>query len=111
MEAPKLDPDWEPVTVFTKTKEIPVQCPSGQTLVPIQVPEVQRNEVVTMTETVTTTETLNPDPQEIELDRTFHLDYSRRAAHLLKNWLILGAFATLATLGTSWGLKQRDLLG
>lgn len=111
MEAPKLDPDWEPVTIVTKTKEVPVQCPSGQTLVPTQVPEVQPNEVVTVTHTVTKTKTLNPDPQEIELDRTFHLDYSRRAAHLLKNWLILGAFATLATLGTSWGLKQRDMLG
>jgi ABC-type multidrug transport system ATPase subunit len=111
MEVPKLDPDWEPVTVVTKTKEVPVQCPSGQTLVPTQVPEVQQNEVVTVTKTVTTTETFTPDPQEIELDRTFYLDYNRRAAHLLKNWLILGAFATLATLGTSWGLKQRDLLG
>jgi hypothetical protein len=110
MDVPKVDERWEPVTVFTRTEKMAVACPSGNIEVPVKVPEIRENEIVTVTETMTKTHTLTPDPQEISNAQTFQIDYTRTTGHLIKIWLTLGIFAISATLAMYLALRQQDVI-
>lgn len=100
--------DWEPVTVVTQTEEMTVPCPGGLPVtVPISVPQVTVNEMVTVTETVT--QTVEPEPVDVSTTWDFQIDYTRSRGHLLKNWAILVAFGLLFGAGTVVALKQKDV--
>ncbi|MGQ9717901.1 MAG: FHA domain-containing protein, partial [Anaerolineae bacterium] len=100
--------DWEPVTVVTQTQEMTVPCPGGiQVTIPISVPKVSVNEMVTVTETVT--QRVEPEPVDVRTQWTFQIDYSRRRDHLLKDWVTLVAFGLLFGTGTVVALKQKDV--
>ncbi len=102
--------DWEPVTVITETREVPVPCPSGVVLtVPITVPQVTENEMVTVTETVTKSVTVNPEPLDVFKQQEFRIDYDRSIAHLFKDWLILMGFGAVFGLATALVLKSKDV--
>jgi len=110
LDVPKPDPEWEPVTVVTKTQEIAVPCPSGiNVTIPITVPEVTRHEMVTVTETVTETKTFTPTVQEITGEREFQIDYTHTTGHLCWDWLMLLGFALAFGIGTIIVLKQKDV--
>jgi hypothetical protein len=109
MEVPRLDDDWEPVSVVTSTEEIPVSCPSGVTItVPCPAPEITENEVVTVTETVTETRTFTPTVQEIVNEREFQINYDHTASHLCGTWLLLIGAGLFFGVGTLVVLKQKE---
>ena len=100
--------DWEPVTIITRTESTTVPCPGGLLVtVPITVPEVTVNEMVTVTETVT--QTVEPEAVDVSTMWTFQIDYTGTRAHLLKDWGILLLFASLFGGGTLVALKRRDI--
>ncbi len=100
--------DWEPVTVVTRTESLAVPCPGGiQVTVPISVPEVTANEMVTVTETVT--QTVEPEPVDVSTTWEFQIDYTRTRSHLIQDWGILVEFAILFGIGTLVALKKRDV--
>ena len=110
LDVSKPDPEWEPVTVVTETREIIVPCPSGiNVTVPITVPEVTTHEMVTVTETVTETKTFTPTVQEITGEREFQIDYTHTAGHLCWDWLLLLGFALALGVGTVVVLKRKDV--
>ncbi len=108
--------DWEPVTVVTTTQEIevPVQSPDPtqptitQT-VPISVPEVTINEMITVTDTVTESFTVEPEETDIFSEQEFGIEYTRTAEHLLKDWSILIGFGLIFGLATAFVLKRKDV--
>ena len=103
-EVEKPDPDWEPVTVMTTTQEIEVPCPSGVILtVPITVPQIEENELVTVTEMVI------PDPVDSTGGLDFYIDYDRTTEHLFWDWLMLICFALAFGVGTLAVLKRKDV--
>jgi len=110
-EVEKPSDDWEPVTVITKTQEISVPIQPGvfQT-VPISVPEVTVNEMVTVLETVTETFTVEPDTMDVYSEIDFQISYARTAGHLLRTWIILLAFGFLFALATAFVLKRKDVI-
>ncbi len=100
--------DWEPVTVVTRTESLTVPCPGGlQVSVPISVPEVIANEMVTVTETVT--QTVEPESVDVSTTWNFQIDYTHTRAHLVRDWAILAGFALVFGVGTLVALKQRDV--
>nr|HID13684.1 ATP-binding cassette domain-containing protein [Anaerolineae bacterium] len=110
LDVPKPDPEWEPVTVVTETREIVVPCPSGiNVTVPITVPEVMTHEMVTVTETVTETKTFTPTVQTIAGERELQIDYTHTAGHLCWNWLLLIGFGLVLGLATVIVLKRKDV--
>jgi len=108
VEVEKPAEDWEPVTVVTQTQQIAVPCPGGiQVTVPISVPEVTVNEMVTVTETVT--QTVEPEPVDVSTAFTFQIDYTRSAGHLWKDWGVLVFWGLIFGAGTLLALKQKDI--
>ncbi|MCS7283696.1 MAG: FHA domain-containing protein [Anaerolineae bacterium] len=100
--------DWEPVTVVTQTQQMPITCPGGVHLtVPISVPQVTVNEMVTVTETVT--RTVEPAPVDVNPRYEFQIDYTRSRAHLFKDWAILAGYMVAFGIGTLIALKRRDV--
>lgn len=100
--------DWEPVTVVTQTQQLAVPCPGGiQVTVPISVPQVTMNEMVTVTETVT--QTVEPEPVDVTPTYDFQIDYTRSRAHLFKDWGILVGYMVVFGVGTLIALKRRDV--
>ncbi len=110
MEIEKPAEDWEPVTVVTTTQEIAVPIQPGITqTVPISVPKVTVNELVTATETVTETFTVEPEPMDVSNEQEFRIRYTRTAEHLCWDWLMLIGFGLLFGLATAIVLKRRDV--
>jgi len=110
MDVEKPDDTWEPVTVVTTTQEIQVPVQPGITrTVPISVPEVTVNELVTVTETVTETFTVEPDPMDVINEQEFHIQYTRTPEHLWWSWLILAGFGLVFGLATAIVLKRKDV--
>ena len=106
----KPDEDWEPVTVVTTTQEIEVPIQPGITqTVPISVPEVTVNDLVTVTETVTDTFTVEPDPMDVINEQEFYIRYTRTREHLCWSWLILVGFGLAFGLATAIVLKRKDV--
>ena len=102
--------DWEPVTVVTVTEqiEVPVQPGIVQT-VPISVPQVTVNELVTVTEIVTETLTVEPDPMDVYSEKDFHIRYTRTPGHLLWDWAMLIGFTLAFGLATMIVLRRKDV--
>jgi len=115
MEVEKPDEDWEPVTVVTSTQEIevPIQPGPNQPVitqtVPISVPEVTVNEMVTVTETVTETFTVEPEPMDILKEQEFRIQYTRTVGHLGWDWLMLIGFGLVSGLATAIVLRRKDV--
>ncbi len=114
-EVEKPDEDWEPITVVTKTEEIeipvqpdPSQPPITQT-VPISVPEIIENEMITVTDTVTETITVEPEPTDIFNEQEFQIEYTRTVGHLFKDWLMLIGFGAAFGLITAIVLRRKDV--
>ena len=103
--------DWEPVTVVTVTQkiDIPIQPGLVQT-VPISVPQVTENPMVTVTETLSETFTVTPDPLDISTQETFQINYDRSVGHLLGTWALLGGFGLLYVAITAFVLRRKDLI-
>ena len=78
--------------------------------VPISVPQVTINEMVTVTETVTESVTVEPDAVDIYNPREFQIDYDRTVAHLTKDWIFLVGFGALFGVGTLIALKRKDVI-
>jgi ABC-type multidrug transport system ATPase subunit/pSer/pThr/pTyr-binding forkhead associated (FHA) protein len=115
MDIEKPDEDWEPVTVVTTTQEIeipfqpdPSQPPIMQT-VPISVPQVTVNDLVTVTETMTETFTVVPEPMDIFSEQEFRILYTRTTTHLFRDWAMLIGFGLLFSLATAIVLRQKDV--
>jgi ABC-type multidrug transport system ATPase subunit len=114
-EVDKPAEDWEPVTVVTTTQEIevPIQTDPTQPViiqtVPISVPEVTVHDLVTVTETITETFTVAPDPMDVFKEQEFRIEYTRTAEHLLKDWLMLIGFGMLFALATAVVLRRQDV--
>jgi len=114
-EVEKPAEDWEPITVVTTTQEIeipvqpdPSQPPIMQT-VPISVPEVTENEMITVTETVTEMVTVEPEATDIFNEQEFQIEYTRTAGHLFKDWLMLIGFGAAFGLITATVLRRKDV--
>lgn len=102
--------DWEPVTVVTVTQEITVPIQPGlvQT-VPISVPQVTVNDMVTVTETVTESITVEPDATDIYSEEEFQIDYARTPAHLFFSWALLIVFGMIFGGATAFVLRRKDV--
>ncbi len=114
-EVEKPAEDWEPITVVTTTQEIeipvqvdPSQPPVMQT-VPISVPQVTENEMVTVTETVTEMVTVEPDPMDVSSEQEFQIEYTRTVGHLFKDWTMLIGFSIIFGLITAAVLRHKDV--
>jgi hypothetical protein len=101
--------DWSPVTIVTSTSSVTV--PVGPELVaqvPIAVPRVILNDPVTVTEAITHTFTVDPEPVDLTPDTELRYDYSRTAEHLVTVWLRLAAMALVLGAGTVVVLRRQD---
>jgi hypothetical protein len=109
-EVEKPSDDWEPVTVITTTQEItvPVQPGIYQT-VPISVPEVTVNDMITVVETVTETFTVEPEAMDVTSEMEFQINYKRTLPHLIKSWFFLVGFGFFFGLLTSYVLRRKDV--
>jgi len=111
MDVEKPAEDWEPVTVVTETQEIEVEAQPGlKQTVPISVPQVTVNEMVTVTETMTKSVTVEPEAMDLFNTREFQIDYTRELPHLLKDWLLLLGFGFVFAGGTLIVLKRKDII-
>ena len=110
VEVGKPAEDWEPVTVVTKTQEIEVPVQPGITqTIPISVPEVTVNDMVTVTETVTKSFTVEPDPMDVATEQEFRIDYGRTTEHLLKSWGFILGYGLLFGVLSLIILKRKDI--
>lgn len=110
MVVEKPDENWEPVTVVTTTQEIEVPIQPGITqTVPISVPEVTVNELLTVTETVTKTFTVEPEPADIFNKQEFRIQYTRTVGHLCLDWGMLTGFGLVFGIATAIVLKRKDV--
>ncbi len=102
--------DWEPVTVVTETQYIDVAVQPGLVQsVPISVPQVTVNEMISVTEMVTEEVTVEPDPVTLTTVREFEIDFDHTVGHLFLDWLILFFFATAFGVGTVLVLRGKDV--
>ena len=110
MDVEKPAEGWEPVTVVTTTQELEVPVQPGVTqTVPISVPQVTVNEMVTVTETITRAYTVEPEPMDVFKEQEFHVQYTRTAGHLCWDWLMLLGFGAAFVFGTAIVLKRKDV--
>ncbi|MFL7793170.1 MAG: hypothetical protein AB8I69_13590, partial [Anaerolineae bacterium] len=77
--------------------------------VPISVPQVIKNELVMVTETVTETVTIEPGPMNIQDSQEFRIQYTRSAGHLLKAWGLLVGFGFVFSLAIAAVLRRKDV--
>ena len=101
--------DWSPVTVATTTTSLDVPCGPDLILsVPITVPEVTLNDMVTVTETITREFTVDPEAIDVAPEPSLPLDYSRTTEHLVQSWLRLALMGMLFGAGTVLVLRRQD---
>jgi hypothetical protein len=101
--------DWTPVTILTSTAEIPVPCgPELLLAVPISVPQVIANDLVTVTDTITRTFTVHPEEVDLAPEPELPLDYSRTVDHLVRSWFSLVLMGLLFGVGTILVLWSQD---
>jgi hypothetical protein len=109
-EIEKPSEDWEPVTVVTKTKEIEVPIQPGiQQTVPISVPEVTINDMVTVVETITDTYSVVPEAMDVVSELDFQINYKHSLSHLLLSWCMLGGLGLVFALCTAYVLRRKDI--
>jgi hypothetical protein len=77
--------------------------------VPISVPEVTVNDLVTVTEMVTETFTVEPDPMDVRNEQEFRINYDRTTGHLLLDWSMLIGFGMLFGVATAIVLRRQDV--
>jgi ABC-type multidrug transport system ATPase subunit len=110
-EVEKPSEDWEPVTVITRTQDITVPIEPGIVrTVPISVPEVIENEMITITETVTEEVTVHPEPSDIAEPLELRISYARTPLHLLACWTLLGFYAVVFGIATAVALRRKDVI-
>lgn len=110
MEVERPVAGWEPVTIVSRTEILEIPCLLGpKVTVPITVPVISENALVTTTEQVTRTVTIDPGAVETFAERDLLVDYSSTQSHLLKSWGMLGGWSLLYILGTVFVLKTRDV--
>jgi hypothetical protein len=110
MEVERPSPDWEPVTVVTVTRNIQVPGPVGAArTVPMSVPQVIVNPMITVTQLVTRTVAFSPEPRDIPSPRTFQISFAHTPWHLFWVWFILTGFGVVFGLGTAIVLRWKDL--
>jgi len=101
--------DWAPVSVVTSTTEIEVPCgPELVVRVPITVPEIAVNDLVTVTETLTQTITVDPEAIDVVPEPELRYDYSRTNKHLVLIWLRLAVMGLVLGAGTVAVLRRQD---
>lgn len=109
-EVEKPSEEWEPVTVITKTQEITVPIQPGVfSTVPISVPEVTVNDMITVLETVTETFTVNPEAMDVYNEMEFQVNYKRTFPHLFKSWILLICYGCVFGLATAYILRRKDV--
>ncbi|MCJ7548094.1 MAG: ATP-binding cassette domain-containing protein [Anaerolineae bacterium] len=110
-EVEKPSQDWEPVTVITTTQEITVPIQPGvvQTL-PISVPQIIENEMITVTELLTESVTVVPEPMDVTSEIALRISYRRFLSHLLGSWTMLGFFGLMFGVATAVALKRKDVM-
>jgi len=110
-EVEKPSEDWEPVTVITTTQEITVPIQPGvvQT-VPISVPQIVENEMITVTELLTESVTVVPEPMDVTSEIAIRISYRRSLSHLLGSWAMLGFFGLMFGVATAVALKRKDVM-
>jgi ABC transport system ATP-binding/permease protein len=110
-EVEKPSEDWEPVTVITTTQEITVPIQPGvvQT-VPISVPQITENEMITVTELLTESVTVVPEPMDVISEIAFRISYRRSLSHLLGSWAMLGFSGLMFGVATAVALKRKDVM-
>lgn len=107
LEIEKPAENWEPVSVITTTQTLTATCPGGFNLtIPISVPHVTINEMVTVTEKVT--RTIEPDPVDVNSSAELYIDYTRSRSHLLRVWFILLGYMMIFSAATVIVLKLKD---
>jgi ABC-type multidrug transport system ATPase subunit len=110
-EVEKPSEDWEPITVVTGTQEVAVPIQPGITqTVAISVPEVIENEMITVTEVITESVTVEPDPTDVLTPHDFAIDYSRTQEHMVTSWLVLIGFGLCFTVLTAFVLRAKDVV-
>jgi ABC-type multidrug transport system ATPase subunit len=110
LPVPVRDPDVEPVTIVTVTREIEILVePDVVYTATVEVPEVIENEPVTVTRYVGQVFSFTPDPVDISPRQDFQLNYERTPAHLWRSWATLAGFSLLFGLGTMVVLELRDV--
>jgi ABC-type multidrug transport system permease subunit len=67
------------------------------------------NEMVTVTETITETVTVDPEPMDVFSEQEFRIRYSRTLSHLGWDWLMLAMFGLFFGLATVIVLKRKDV--
>jgi ABC-type multidrug transport system ATPase subunit/pSer/pThr/pTyr-binding forkhead associated (FHA) protein len=109
VDVPRPADDWVPVTVVTATRVITVPIVAGRSVtVTVPVPEVTVNELVTVTEAITRSFTVEPQPVDLVRTQETILDYSRTPSHLAGDWLRLLAIGLVCGLGTVLALRRGD---
>ncbi|HPD41223.1 MAG TPA: hypothetical protein PLD43_06640, partial [Anaerolineae bacterium] len=109
-EVEKPAEDWEPVTVITTTRLVEVAVQPGMTqTIPIAAPEVTVHELRTVTETVTESITVEPEPLDITGGRTFNIHYARTPVAMLRVWGVLTLFSLVFGAGTALALWRQDI--
>jgi hypothetical protein len=93
----------------TQEIEVPIQPGITQT-VAISVPEVIENQMITVTEVITESVTVEPDPVDIFTPKDFAIDYSRTPEHLVTSWLVLLVFCVGFTVLTAVVLRLKDVV-
>jgi ABC-type multidrug transport system ATPase subunit/pSer/pThr/pTyr-binding forkhead associated (FHA) protein len=87
------------------TERVPVDVP-----VPQAVPGPGGvSEVITTTQTMTKTVTIDPGPMNIQDRQEFRIEYTRTAGHLLKSWLLLIGFGLVFCLAIAIVLRRKDV--
>ncbi len=106
IEVERPPDDWEPVTVTTQQIQ-PEVC-----VAPIEVPLVTENERITITEVLSRTETIDPEPVQRNWEWDIPvLEYEYTFAYLARIWGFLIAFAGLFSGLTTWALFRKDKQG
>lgn len=109
-EVEKPSDDWVPVTIISATKEIQVPVlPGIEKTVPISVPKVIVNDVVTVMESVTKTFTFEPESIDISNSLEFQNNYDRSISHLVKAWSMLILLGIVFGVVTVYILRRKDV--
>jgi hypothetical protein len=88
------------------TEQVPVEAPVPQV---VPGPGGVGSEVVTTTQTITKTVTIEPGPMNIRDRQEFRIEYTRTVGHLLKSWSLLIGFSVAFGLAIAIVLRRKDV--